>query len=392
MFTETPWLKNAIRKSYAVLTRFQLRGYQRTGWPVVHLEGGERSALLMYLSPPLRWKKADPRFHWHENQRQSAELARVLQSEGFSVDVADFRDSSFIPEKHYDLFIGHPGLNARRIMPLLSADRKICLEPGQYGPEADRKIEMRFQIMCKHRGVTIKPELHNGNELQDYLQYDAVACFGNAVTAESYASIPVPVFTFPNYPNRQIQYFHRDFSAAKSRFLYIAAGHHVRKGLDLLLEVFATRPEVDLFICGKVPEWMRHVFKAELEKKNIHRLGTVDLSSRQFSKLAEQCAFYISPTCAEGMQGGALNAMASGMIPVLHRQAGIDLPPGGIEIEENTVEHVAKAVEAALSIPEKKLPALSVNCEEMIQRSYTPAAFASRWREIIKTVCAEQCR
>jgi glycosyltransferase involved in cell wall biosynthesis len=316
----------------------------------------------------------------------------LLKNEGFSVDVVDFRDCKFKPDKEYELFIGHPGENVRRIMPMLTARKKICLEPGQFGPAANQKIAERFNAMCNHRSITVPPELHNGNELEDYLQYNAIACFGNAVTAESYASIPVPVFTFPNYPNQKIQYFHRDFSAAKSRFLYIAAGHHVRKGLDLLLEVFATRPEVDLFICGKVPGWIRHVFKAELEKKNIHRLGTVDLSSRQFSKLAEQCAFYISPTCAEGMQGGALNAMASGMIPVLHRQAGIDLPPGGIEIEENTLDQVAKAVDDALSIPLEKLPALSKNCAETVQTNYTPATFASRWQEIIKNVRAEQCQ
>jgi len=367
-----------------------VRACECFGWPVVHLAEGNKKALLMYLSLPLKWRESDPRFNWHENQKQSVEIAMLLKDEGFSVDVVDFRDCKFKPDKEYELFIGHPGENARRIMPMLTAHKKICLEPGQFGPAANQKIAERFDAMCKHRSVTMSPELHNGNELKDYLQYDAIACFGNSVTAESYASVPVPIFTFPNYPNRQIHYLERDFSAAKNRFLYIAAGHHVRKGLDLLLEVFAARPAVELFICGKIPEWMLRVFKTEFDKKNIHRLGTVDLGSRQFLKLAEQCVFYISPTCAEGMQGGALNAMASGMIPVLHRQAGIDLPPGGIEIEENTVEHVAKAVEAALSIPEKKLPALSVNCEEMIQRSYTPAAFASRWREIIQTVCEQQ--
>jgi glycosyltransferase involved in cell wall biosynthesis len=361
-------------------------------WPVIHLPGGNKPGLLMYLSPPLTWRKSDPRFNWHENQKQSVELAMLLKDEGFSVDVVDFRDCKFKPDKEYELFIGHPGENARRIMPMLTAHKKICLEPGQFGPAANQKITERFNAMCKRRSVTMPPELHNGNELEDYLQYDAVACFGNSVTAASYASVPVPVFTFPNYPNQQIHHIERDFSAAKNRFLYIAAGHHVRKGLDLLLEVFSTRPEIDLFICGKIPEWMRDVFSKEFAEENIHYLGTVDLSSRKFSKLAEQCAFYISPTCAEGMQGGALNAMASGMIPIVSRQVGMDLPSGGIEIEENSLNKVTKAVDAALSIPVEKLPALSKNGSEIIQTSYTPATFTSRWREIIKTVCAEQCR
>jgi glycosyltransferase involved in cell wall biosynthesis len=381
----------SISQIMAVLRwKLDVAKFARNGWPRITLQGGSLRALLLYRSPSMEWRVGDSRFNMHENFRQSRELAELLQSMGFTVDVIDNADMHFEPTADYELFIGHPGANARRLMPLLSVRKKICLEPGQYGPEANRKIAARFEEMCERRNLEMEPELHTGNEAADYLCYDAIACFGNAVTAESYKSLTVPVYPFPNYPNQTILPERRYFSVARNKFLYMAAGHHVRKGLDLLLEAFASRPEAELFVCGKLPNWLLEAFKVELNACNIHCLGTVDLSSRKFKRIARQCAFYIAPTCAEGMQGGALNAMASGMIPVVHRQIGFDLPPSAVEIEENTVAGVQKGIDEAMAMLAEAVAEGSLRCVELTKETYSPAAFASAWESIVSRVMEKQ--
>jgi glycosyltransferase involved in cell wall biosynthesis len=135
----------------------------------------------------------------------------------------------------------------------------------------------------------------------------------------------------------------RNWSAARHSFLWFGSGGMVHKGLDLVLETFAGLPDLELFVCGPVDRErdFERFYRRELyELDNIHTLGWVDVSGRLFLGLAERCAALVYPSCSEGGGSSALTCMHAGLIPMLTREASVDLSP------ERTVELVDLDIDA----------------------------------------------
>ena len=86
-------------------------------------------------------------------------------------------------------------------------------------------------------------------------------------------------------------------SCTKSRiaFLFIASGRQVHKGLDLVLEAFARRPHLELFVCSLFAEegdFCSTIIEL-YQTSNIHAVGPVDIGDRIFRQIADRCSFSI---------------------------------------------------------------------------------------------------
>ena len=76
-------------------------------------------------------------------------------------------------------------------------------------------------------------------------------------------------------------------------FLFIASHGQVHKGLDLVLESFASRPYLELFVCSMFGEEEDFcaLYKRELyETPNIHPIGFVDIRGQLFRYIADRCS------------------------------------------------------------------------------------------------------
>jgi glycosyltransferase involved in cell wall biosynthesis len=377
---------NLLQKIKAKLLQMRdNRRIAKKGFPVVHLgPAGAPRALLMYLSPPLTWGENDPRLDWHENQRQSRQIADILVECGYQVDVTDMRDDRFVPDGEYQLFIGH-GTNAGNIASAMGKEtRKICLATGQYGPYANRNVEKRYLELEQRKHVRIDRRMPSTATPAHYKVFDEIACFGNKHTAASFSELQMPVHTFVNYFNPKIRHLKKDYSSAKSGFVYIAASRPVLKGLDLLIDVFSSIPDVRLFVLGKVDVGFRSVYKKQLKRQsNIRLCGYVQAGGRQWMQICSQAAWYISPTASEGMQGTALNAMAAGLVPILSPEAGVDLYGVGNLLGDYSIRTLEQKITQLVDRDDEFIRRESSKAVEVACKYYRPDNFCDNWRGII---------
>jgi len=375
-----------IKKVQArLLSQRDARAIRKNGYPVVRLGAGpdRPRGLLMYLSPPLTWKVGDPRLDWHENMRQSRQIAELMVEAGYQVDVVDMNDDAFTTEIEYNLFIGHGSNAAKLARRLGTKTRKICLATGQYGPYANKNVEQRYRALEQRRNVFLKRKMPSGVGNEHYNVFDEIACFGNKHTADTFAVLDMPVYPFPNYPNPKIKPLARNLKESRQGFVYIAANLHVLKGLDLLIEAFAKKPDLNLYVCGVLKNELVPIYGPQLALPNIHDCGYVRMGGRVWNQIASKAAWYISPSSSDSCQGAALNAMAAGLIPVLSNAIGIDAHGAGRILSDCKIQTIETEIQTLASLPADRIGAMSQLAQRVVEKYYNEGAFKSRWREII---------
>jgi glycosyltransferase involved in cell wall biosynthesis len=134
-------------------------------------------------------------------------------------------------------------------------------------------------------------------------------------------------------------------------FLFIASGGQVHKGLDLVLEAFARRPHLELFVCSLFAEEgdfcstiIETLSNFKHPCRKLHAVGTVDIGDRIFRQIADRCSFSILPSCSEANAGSVLMAMSAGVIPIVSRECGFD--EGEVHyLRESTIDEIGMRVD-----------------------------------------------
>jgi len=328
---------------------------------------------MTYLAYPFHVHPDRLKSAGHSNAAQAVDIARALNRLGYVVDIADWLDSTFVPTEHYDVFFGMH-YNFGRLLPYMGESTvKIYYGTGSYWAHEMAAEQDRIEDLKRRRGTEIKLPIRLGEN--DWVQVaDAVIVVGNEFTASTYRPHNPMVFPIDNYallttpPDLE----HKDFLTARRNFLAFPSTGLLHKGLDLILEVFAALPDVDLWVCGPLEsaaeQGFIRIYRRELfHTTNIHPIGWTDIYSRRFGQLTDKCAFVVLPSCAEGMPGGVLNCMGRGMIPLVSREAAIDTDGCGITLPESSVNTIRQVVcEMADTSPEV--------CRHMAQEAYSQAS------------------
>ncbi|MEM1995638.1 MAG: glycosyltransferase [Thermoplasmatales archaeon] len=354
-----------------------------------------KRALLIYLVKPFLIKDDDPRFLLHQNLRQCKQIASVLGEFGYVVDVADVKDRTFKPSKRYDLVISH----RVDIEPEIFGDAlKIYLFTGINHIVHNQNVRRRFQMLYQRRRCLIPPyPIHTEN--MPYVKgADALVGFGNDFCRETWREVfEGPIYTFNNYGFQEIQFMFedKDFNVARKNFLFFGSVDQVRKGLDLLLDIFPKHPELNLYICSRFEgekEFCK-CYASELWKTpNIHPIGWVTVLSQQFYELVRKCAYVILPTCSEGSVGSVVQCMWGGLIPIVTKEATIDTEDFGITLTNDSLEEIEKTVLELAGLPEKWHREHSIRTRRVAEEKYSEEAFISRWREIISDILTKWVR
>lgn len=388
-------IKVGLKKAYRAMrmTIHRLRGY-----PVVfdvNRSAGKvrrQRALLVYLTRPFLLKETDPIFFWHQNFRQNRQIATVLGESGYQVDVADIRTRRFPASAAYDLLISHNSQLVDSSHLLCPRGQRIYLSTGMGHRIHNRNIRRRYEELASRRGCRLQVRQLNDEQLPFLAEADAIAGFGNERTRESWhAEFSGPIWSFSNYAFRETEYVHRgsDFNGIRCNFLFFASWSQVGKGLDLLLEVFAKHSHLHLYICSsfkKEADFCRCYHRELFATPNIHPVGLVRAHSDGFYRIARQCAFVILPTAAEGQAGSVLQCMATGLIPLVSTEAGIDIRDFGFTLGDCSVGEIASTVNRVAKLPALKLQELSAKARLACETTYSEDAFQKRWREILAAI------
>jgi glycosyltransferase involved in cell wall biosynthesis len=345
------------------------------------------ASLLSYIVDPFLLPDGRPLPHSHTHFWESREIGRILADLGFEVDVIQWSNTAFRPTVEYDLLVD-VRLNLERLAPQVGPR---CLKvmhvetghPAFYNPAQLRRLE----ALERRRGIRLPP-YKTIAENRAIEVADAATILGNVATQETYRFAGKPLYPVPisqpvlyDFPEG------KDFDAVRRHFLWLGSAGMVHKGLDLVLELFASLPDFHLTVCGPVER--ERTFEAAFERElyrtsNIETVGWVDVASSAFTALARRTLGLVYPSCSEGQNGGTVTCLHAGLIPVVTRETGVDVDPGfGVVLADAEPETRRLVVFGLAGRPAAELEAMARRGWTWAREHHTRESFATGYRRAI---------
>lgn len=285
----------------------------------------EKYCLLLYITSP--FLAADTK-ESHQNIWQVREIARIIGEMGFNADAADFNNKNIKLSRNYDLIIDISPDDHPVYAEYMNPDcKKIAYLTGS-NPEFSNEEEKKRIAQCNSmRGSALLPKRQVRAVSRNIKSYDAFFFIGNMYNLKTYSSYILPkVYWIPNtgydFGSRVKQ-----TAGDKRKFLFFSSAGQVHKGLNLLLDIFASDSSLELYVCSPFAEekdFEKEYYQELYETKNIHAAGFTDIWGEEFRRIASECVFSIHPSCSEGMSGAVLTVMSMGIIPLCTRECGFD--------------------------------------------------------------------
>ncbi len=215
-----------------------------------------------------------------------------------------------------------------------------------------------------------------GNEfvLKTYTDYNNKA---------NYKSIDAFFFKNENFDINK-----KNFSQAKNKFLWFGSVGAIHKGLDILLDIFSNRDDIELHICGlnkNEKKFSEYYDSALNHRSNIINHGFVNIDSQEFLDIINICAFVVHLSLSEGGAPSVLTCMGNGgLIPIISRSTGIDIVgDNNLLIEKINRDEVEDKINKALKINEEELKRMSKFIQHESSQKYTLQNYKDNLKSII---------
>jgi glycosyltransferase involved in cell wall biosynthesis len=346
-------------------------------------------ALLTFIVEPFLAEFPQDLSRSHANYFKTTVIVDALIASGYSVDVFDWRTMHSPPADHYDIVIGqgnafvHSCYGSRKEMP------RVYLGWGLHATATRNAVKQRSVSLRRRRGLSIA-ESHPRDDGPKYAT--DILYLGNEHTKSTYSQYSIAETKCLRNPitlGVESTLASKDFVSARKRFLWMAAYGPLRRSLDVLLEVFAKNPDYELWICGDMSH-ERSFFRSyhtELhDVPNIKYIGWVDVAGMVYRNATQNCGYFIYPSVSDGMPGSVVNAMASGLVPIVTKEAGMEC--GGLDIPITAVDHseIAAVIQRAGATPPAELKARSEAVVKFATEYYSRDAFKSHFGSALSRV------
>jgi glycosyltransferase involved in cell wall biosynthesis len=343
------------------------------------------SVVLSYLTDCFG---PNPAAHHHSNHWECCTMARAFTDAGFRVEAIDYNESRYRPPGDCAALIDIHS-NLERLAPLVPATAKKILHATganwlfQNNAEITRLVALR-----ERRGASLPPRRQvpssRGIEIADL-----ATTIGNAFTIETFAFARKPMYRIPLSSTYTQEWpVDKKIDDCRTRFLWFGSHGLVHKGLDLVLEAFARAPELNLTICGPVsgePDFTAE-YRRELALPNVRVHDWIDTQSPLFRELLRTHASIVYPSCSEGTAGSVITCLHGGLIPIVTREAGVDVENFGFELREAGVTAIVEAARHLAGLPAAELSLRSRATWEFARRQHTREAFEKNYRLFVRDV------
>lgn len=344
-----------------------------------------RRCLLCYVVAPfLHGGEPNPA---HQNQWQAREMARIIDSLCYCVDVINYDNPKPGLRHGYDLLIDiHPGVDRPYLSYLNQGCRKIAYITGSNPVVANRAESDRLDDLFARRGVRLAPRRQSIPFPAEVLErFDAFCLIGSQQTLDTFHNVNLPkTFLLPNTSIAGLD--PGDEMRSSRSFIFLASGGQVHKGLDLLLEVFSRHPELHLFVCSSFrgEQDFCKLFKKELfETQNIHPVGFLDITGKRFREIAGSCAWMLLPSCAEALAGSVAVAMSAGLTPVVSHACGY-LSDQVILMSDCKLETIERLLLSLSEMPREQMLSHCRRSVRIAQELYAPTRFTQAVRQALE--------
>lgn len=383
-----PWLATLKDESRRALRR--LRGLNERAVTLSPDRPSRGRVLLSYVIDGVLARSEAEVPHGHPHFWETRAMAELFRDEGYTVDVIHWTRRGPPPRLDYAIYIDVRRNFDRYAALLPTSCLKIAHMDTAHHLVHNGNQRKRLDALKTRRGITLPPfKLVEENHAAE--QADLITILGNDFTRDSFAFAGKPVhrirlsnsFTYALPAGK-------DFTSSRKRFLWMGSEGFVHKGLDLVLEAFAGLPDFHLTVCGPIDreplfqnafrEWLYHT-------PNIHTEGWVDVAGPRFTELARSCVGLVYPSCSEGGGGCVLTAMHAGLIPVVTREASVDLDPAcGILLPGDSVAEIQHAVRQLASRDPQELAAQAHAAWYHARNHHTRQRFREDFRAFIQRI------
>ncbi|MCC5614934.1 glycosyltransferase [Nostoc sp. CHAB 5836] len=347
------------------------------------------NVLLSYRIEPFLIKPGQPMPNDHTWYWEVWQIAQTFLNLGYNVDVIQFHNHKFVPQKDYAFFI-----DIRHRMEALAPKlNKDCIKifhvdianmVFRNAAECNRLLELQ-----QRKGVTLKPQRFEVPNLG--IEYaDCAIVLGNDFTTDTFKYANKPMYRIPisspvvyPYPDK------KDFEAVRKRFMWFGGSALVLKGLDLVLDAFAQMPEYHLTVCGPVSndkEFEQAFYKELYETPNIHTYGWIDVSSPDFIEVTNNCLGLLYPSVSEGQSGAVISCLQAGLIPILSYESGVDVHDFGVIFDNLSIEEIKAKVTSISNLPVEDLKLMSLKAWEYARANHTKEKFAQAYRNAVEQI------
>jgi len=257
-----------------------------------------------------------------------------------------------IQGKHYDLFVGR-ALNFNRIVQCAHITKSIYIAVNMHYTERNKMIQ-EFVSLGKLPidAISGLDFVNPTDQIESLTVADQIICIGNNKTMNTYLKNGVDKGKI-----HALNYDVGDVSLASTvkdetdhtwRYLYVASEIGLRKGFDILYDIFTNKRIADspikLVIVGEFST-PYHQHKYENMKKllgdKLTFHGWVDSGTTEYQRILEESDFIVFPSIEEGQPGTVLDAIKHKVIPILTENCGIDFSPlGMLDIQIGSANNV----------------------------------------------------
>jgi glycosyltransferase involved in cell wall biosynthesis len=316
-------------------------------------------------------------------------MARSFASAGFSVDVIDFANDSFVPQKRYDVLVSARTDLERLAGYVPETCFKVAhLDTAHFLTHNANAAERLKNIRDRH-GVSLR----SNRMVEDNwaIENADVGCvLGNEFTVNSYLFAKKDIYRIPLSSVRTYEWQDdKSFEDCRDTFLWFGSGGFAHKGLDLVIDAFMELPDLKLIICGPLdqePRFVRAFEQQMFHSPNIETLGWIDVTSDEFSDLRRRTVATIYPSCSEGGGGSVITCMHAGIIPIVTAEASVDVDDFGIVLESASIDAIRKAALALSTASTDELRRRAMSAWNTARSSHTRDIFAERYQRFVNEV------
>lgn len=347
----------------------------------------KKKALISHITYPFY-----NRFGDHINYAECWLIAKCLNDLGYVVDVCDDKHPS--NPSSYDVILSTGNLYTKYHQNIKEDSTKILYAPGMYPFHQNEASLSRAIDIYARRGSWLIGSCRIA-ELTNAIGYgycDAIISVGNDFCAESHSvhsnkeAYPIPApYRSSSIARNVIK--ERDANS-KNNFLWIGGTGKVHKGLDLCLEVFSQRRDINLFIMGNFvnEEPFLEEYKKELASPNIKNLGFVKYDSEIFRNTLTKVSAIIYPTCSEGGSPSIISAIGNGaLVSITTKNASVTLP-NNINIKSFTTTAVEESIDHYLSFNWKQIKQMQKENLNFVEDNHSIEKFRQQMKSIIRKI------
>ena len=191
-------IKNIMNKIYRTYWAYRNKITHKL-WGIVHMPAQEKKkgdVLISYITEPFTLAPWETFSNLHTNYWECHEIASLFSKRGYSVDIVNANNRTFIPKKPYIVCVDSDN-NIERFLPHLPKEcKKVFPILISYWKAYNESEEKRLDDLEKRRGVRLLPKrkmLPSRNaELADYLEG-----FGNKTVFNTFKQFNKPIFFVP---------------------------------------------------------------------------------------------------------------------------------------------------------------------------------------------------